>query len=188
MSVADHMRAAPRVLFGPREPVEAGASTRPRFGTLLLIAAVLALAQAAFGHAWTLRGGQPSPLTVLVVWTGLRCGPTTGGWLGFFSGALEDALGGGGAYVLGSTAIGFLAGLFSTRFFAESLPAMTLAVAAGTIVRNAITYIVLEVGYGERGLYHRFAHATAWEALLNSVLAAAAILALRWWSSRGGRA
>ena len=184
MSVADHVHGAPRVLFGPREPVEAGASAPPRFATLLLIAAVLAVAQAAFGHAWTLRGGQPSPLTVLVIWTGMRCGPTTGGWLGFFSGALEDALGGGGAYVLGSTAIGFLAGLFSTRFFSDSLPAITLAVAAGTIVRNAITYIVLEAAFGERGLYHRFAHATAWEALLNCAIAAVAVLALRWWSSR----
>lgn len=151
---------------------------------LVLFAAALVLVQVAFGHALTLRGAQPSPLTVLVVWTGLRCGPTAGGWLGFFGGALEDALGGGGAYVLGTTAVGFLAGLFSSRFFADSLPAVAAAVAAGTIVRNAITYLTLELALGERGVYHRLAHATAWEVVLNCSIALIAVLALRWWSSR----
>ena len=184
MSIAQRLRAAPRVLFGPRRPVEAGTSAPPRFTTLLLIAAGLALAQTVFAHAWTVRGAQPSPLSVLIVWTGLRCGPTTGGWLGFFGGALEDALGGGGAYVLASTAIGFLAGLFSSRFFADSLLAISIAVAAGTIVRNAITYVVLETALGERGFYHRLAHATAWEVALNCGIAVLALLAARWWSSR----
>jgi len=184
MSVADRLRATPRVLFGPRNPVQAGAAAPPRFTTLLLIAAALALAQAAFAHAWMVRGAQPSPITVLIVWTGLRCGATTGGWLGFFGGALEDALGGGGAYVLGSTAVGFLAGLFSSRFFADSVPAVAVAVGAGTIVRNAITYVVLETALGHRGMYHRFAHATAWEVLLNCAIAAVAIVAARWWLAR----
>jgi len=184
MSIAQRLRAAPRVLFGPHRPVEAGTSAPPRFTALLLVAAALVLVQVVFAHAWTLRGAQPSPLTVLIVWTGLRCGPTTGGWLGFFGGALGDALGGGGAYVLASTAVGFLAGLFSSRFFADSLLAIAIAVAAGTIVRNAITYVVLETALGERGVYHRLAHATAWEVVLNCTLAVIAVLAARWWLSR----
>jgi len=184
VNIADRMRVAPRVLFGPRRPVEAGTSAPPRFTTLLLIAAGLALVQTVLAHAWTLRGAQPSPLTVLIVWTGLRCGSTTGGWLGFCAGALEDALGGGGTYVVASAAVGFLAGLFSSRFFADSLVAITSAVAAGTIVRNAITYVVLETALGERGVYHRLAHATAWEVLLNCGIAVIALLVARWWSSR----
>src|SRR5271166_3987843 len=169
------LRGSPRVLFGPQRPVDAGATAPPRFSLLLLLAAVAVLLQVTFAHAWTLRGAQPSLLTVLIVWTGLRCGPTTGGWLGLFGGALEDALGGGGANVLGGALVGFLSGLLSSRYFADSL----------TVVRNAVTYIVLEVAFGDRGTYHRLAHATAWEVLLNCTLAAIVVLALRWWSNRG---
>jgi rod shape-determining protein MreD len=182
MTSAERLRAAPRVLFGPQRPVDAEVSVPPRFSALLLLAALAVILQAAFGHAWTLRGAQPSLLTVLVIWTGLRCGPTTGGWLGLLGGALQDALGGGGATVLAMTCIGFLSGLLSSRFFADSLPVVIAAVAGGTIVRNAITYLVLEIGLGERGIYHRLAHATAWETLLNCVFAALAVIVLRWWS------
>ena len=183
MTNADRLRAA-RVLFGPQRPVDAEVSAPPRFAVLLLLAAIAVLLQAVFAHAWTLRGAQPSLLTLLVVWTGLRCGPTTGGWLGLIGGALEDALGGGGASVLATTCVGFLSGLLSSRFFADSLPVVLAAVAGGTIVRNAIMYLVLEIGLGERGIYHRFAHATAWETLLNCAIAALAVVALRWWSQR----
>ena len=164
--------------------MDVGASAPPRFWILALLALAAVLLQAVFGHAWTLRGAQPSLLTVLVVWTGLRCGPTTGGWLGLFGGALEDALGGGGANVLSATCVGFLAGLLASRFFADSLPVVIAAVAGGTIVRSAITYTILEVGFGERGIYHRLAHATAWQVLLNCVVAIVAVIALRWWSDR----
>ena len=140
--------------------------------------------QATFGHAWSLRGAHISLLTVLVVWTGLRCGPTTGGWLGLLGGALEDALGGGGADVIGMTLVGFLSGLLSSRFFAESFVAVVAAVAGGTILRNAVSYAVFEIAYGDRGSYHRFAHATAWEVVLNCAFAALVVLAIRWWTNR----
>ncbi len=178
------LRGAPRVLFGPQRPLDAGAAAAPSFGVLLALAVLAVVWQATFGHAWTLRGAQPSPLTVLVVWAGLRCGPATGGWLGLLGGALEDALGGGGGAVLGTTAVGFFAGLLSSRFFADSLPVVVAAVAGGTIVRNAVTYLVLEIGAGERGTYHRIAHATLWEILLNCAIAAVAVVVLRWLSNR----
>jgi rod shape-determining protein MreD len=178
------MHSAPRVLFGPQRPLDAGSEAPPRFGMLLLLAAIAVVLQVTLLHSVTLRGAQPSPLTVLIVWTGLRCGPTTGGWLGLLGGALEDALGGGGAYVLGATLIGFLSGLLSSRFFADSLPVVLAAVAAGTIVSNAATYLVLEIGFGQRGMYHRLAHATAWEVVLNCALAALVVIGMRWWSNR----
>lgn len=184
MTTVDKLRAAPRVLFGPRRPVDAQIAETPRFSMLLVLVVVAVFVQATVAHAWTLRGAQPSLLTVLIVWSGLRCGPTMGGLLGLFGGALEDALGGGGANVLGTTLIGFLAGLLSSRYFADSLPVVIGAVAAGTIVRNAVTYFVLEVGFGERGLYHQLAHVTAWQVLLNCAIAAVAIVALRWWEHR----
>lgn len=174
----------PRVLFGPQRPVDAGAATAPRFAWLLALVALAVLLQVTFAHEWTLRGAQPSLLTVLVVWTGLRCGPTTGGWLGLLGGALEDALGGGGASVLGMTLVGFLSGLLSSRFFADSPMAVVGAVAAGTVVRSAVTYVVLEIAFGDRGTYHRLAHATAWEVVLNCAIALLVVVALRWWSRR----
>lgn len=184
MTAADRLRDAPRVLFGPQHTVDAGASAPPRFSLLLLLAVIAVLVQTTFAHSWSLRGAHPSLLTVLAIWTGLRCGPTTGGWLGLLGGALEDALGGGGANVLATTLIGFLAGLLSSRFFADSLPVVVGAVAAGTVVRNAATYLVLELGFGERGTYHRLAHAAVWEVVLNCAIAVIVVVALRWWASR----
>ncbi|MBV8282991.1 MAG: hypothetical protein JO347_13150, partial [Candidatus Eremiobacteraeota bacterium] len=41
--------APPRVLFGPRRPVDTGAGAPPRFSALLLVAVVAVLCQATFG-------------------------------------------------------------------------------------------------------------------------------------------
>jgi hypothetical protein len=99
--------------------------------------------------------------------------------LGLIGGFIEDALGSGGTGVLGATLVGFGAGLLNVRFFADSLPVFVSAVAAATIVRGITTYLVLEAGFGERGMFHRLSHELVWQIVLNASTAAVALLTLR---------
>ena len=160
-------------------PEEAEIFTPPRFWVLLLVAMLAIIAQATVLRPFSVHGAQVSLVTVLLVWTGLRCGVTTGGWLGLVSGAVEDALGGGGANVLATSLIGFGAGLLNVRFFADSLPVFVSAVGAATLVRGAVTYAVSELALGVRGSFHRVSHELIWQVLLNCVCAAVVLLASR---------
>jgi rod shape-determining protein MreD len=130
-------------------------------------------------HAATLRGAHLSLVTVLVVWTGLRCGVVTGGWLGFLCGLLEDALGGGGANTFGAALVGFLSGALSNRFFSDSLPVFLAAIAGATAIRFVAAYAVFEFAFGERGLFGPMSHELFWTALLNCALGAAVLLVAR---------
>jgi rod shape-determining protein MreD len=160
-------------------PQDAEVWVPPRFWVLVLLAIAAILIQSTLFRFFSLRGSSVSLLTVLLVWTGLRCGVTTGGLLGLVAGLIEDALGGGGTNVLGTTLVGFGAGMLNARFFADSLPVFVSAVAGATIVRAITTYFVLEFGFGERGLFHRSSHALVWQILLNVIAAALTLLVLR---------
>ncbi len=167
-------------------PEDAQVSVPPRFWVLALIALIAVILQATLLRPLSLRGANVSLVTVLLVWTGLRCGITTGGALGIFAGVVEDALGGGGANVLATTLVGFCSGLLHVRFFADSLPIFVSAVAAATVLRASVTYLVVEIGIGQRGTFHRLSHELVWQVLLNSLAAAIALIALR--ASRHARA
>jgi len=177
---APRLREAARVRHTPAGgSVDAEVYVAPPFWLLLVLAVVAVLLQATLLHGVTLRGAHVSLLTVLIVWAGMRCGVWTGGWLGLIGGLLEDALGGGGANVLGATLAGFGAGLLSSRFFSDSIPVFVAAVAGATIVRTLTTLVVTELALGERGLFHRISHEMLWQLLLNCVVAALVLLVLR---------
>lgn len=184
MSIYDPAAGSLRLRGGPARaarhtPIDAEVSVPPRFWVLALIGAGAVVVQATLLHGVTLRGAHISLVTVLLVWTGLRCGVVTGGWLGFLCGMLEEALGGGGANVLGATLTGFLSGLLANRFFSDSLPVFLGALAASTAVRYATTYLFLEFAFGERALFHTLSHEFAWAALLNCAAGTVILLALR---------
>lgn len=184
MSTREPASDALRLRGGPaaaarRRSVDAEVSVPPRFSWLLAIGVLAILAQATVLHGVALRGAHPSLVTVLVVWTGLRCGVVTGGWLGLFCGLLEDALGGGGANVVGTTLAGFFAGTLANRFFSDSLPVFLSAVAAATALRYAANYLVFEFIFGERGLFRPLSHEFVWSALLNCAIGAALLVAVR---------
>jgi rod shape-determining protein MreD len=184
MSSWEPRAAALRLRGGPargarRRPVDAEISVAPRFALLALLGVAAVVSQATLLHGVTLRGAHVSLVTVLVVWTGLRCGVVTGGWLGCMCGLLEDALGGGGTNVLGTTLDGFFSGLLTNRFFSDSLPVFLAALAGATAVRFAVAYFIFEFVYGERGLFHPMSHEFAWTALLNCCAGAIVLFALR---------
>ncbi|HXW77628.1 MAG TPA: hypothetical protein VEJ20_09470 [Candidatus Eremiobacteraceae bacterium] len=162
-----------------RRPLDAEVSVPPRFLSLLGIGALAVIAQATLLHFVSFRGAHVSLVTVLLVWTGLRCGVVTGGWLGLACGLLEDALGGTGGNVLSATLVGFGSGLLANRFFSDSLPVFLAAVAGATAIRAACDYAIFEWVYGERGLFRTATHAFVWTALMNCAVAAVALLALR---------
>jgi len=160
-------------------PEEAEVSVPPRFWVLVLVGVAAIVVQSTLLRSFSLREAHLSLVTVLLVWTGLRCGITTGGLLGLILGLVEDALGGGGANVLATTLVGFCAGLLNVRFFADSVPVFVSAVAGATVVRAVITYAVMELGFGERGSFHRVSHELVWQIVLNSIAAAIVVLVLR---------
>jgi rod shape-determining protein MreD len=191
MSTYDPASPSLRLRGGPqtrrRPTVDAEVSVAPRFSLLALLGVVAVVAQSTLLHGVTFRDAHISLVTVLLVWTGLRCGVVTGGWLGLLCGLLEDALGGGGANVLGATLVGFLSGTLANRFFSDSLPVFLAAIAGATAIRAVATYLFFEFVHGERGLFHTLSHEFAWAALLNCALGAAVLLGLRaraQWSMR----
>lgn len=188
MSARDPAAASLRLRGGPartrREPIDAEVSVPPRFSVLLALGAGALLLQSTLLHGVTLRGAHLSLVTVLVVWTGLRCGVVAGGWLGLILGFFEDALGGGGANTLAATLVGFGSGLLANRFFADSLPVFLSALAVATALRYAATYVFFEFVDGERGLFVPLSHEFVWAAILNAIAGAATVLVLRAMSNR----
>jgi rod shape-determining protein MreD len=192
MSSYDPASSSLRLRGGPARaarlrPVDAEVSVAPRFSVLALLGLGAVLLQSTVLHGATLRGAHLGLVTMLLVWTGLRCGVVTGGWLGFLCGLLEDALGGAGANVLSATLTGFLSGLLANRFFSDSLPVFLGALAGATALRFAVTYLFLEFVYGERGLFHPMSHEFVWATALNCAFGAALLLAMRaraQWSLR----
>lgn len=189
MSVHDHATSSLRLRGGPararRAPLDAEVSVAPRFSVLLALGLIALLLQSTLLHGVTLRGAHISLVTVLVVWTGLRCGVVTGGWLGLILGLLEDALGGGGANTIASTLIGFGSGMLANRFFSDSLPVFLSAITVATAMRYVATYIFFEFIEGERGLFVPLSHEFVWAAILNAVAGTIVLLGLRWYSNRG---
>jgi rod shape-determining protein MreD len=151
---------------------------------LLVLGFVALLLQSTLLHGLTLRGAHVSLVMVLVVWTGLRCGVVTGGWLGLILGFLEDALGGGGANTLAATLVGFGSGMLANRFFSDSLPVFLSAITMATAMRYVANYIFFEFIDGERGLFIPLSHEFVWAAILNAVVGTMVLLGLRWYSNR----
>lgn len=164
--------------------IDVEVAAAPKFWVLALLAAAIVLLQATVLQTVSLRGAHPSLLTVLLAWTGLRCGIIAGGWLGFVGGIMEDALGGAGVNVVGATLVGYLAGLVGNRYFWDSLPVFVATVAGATVVRAFSSYAFVAFVLGDRGMLTRMSHATFWEMLANAAAAALTLALLRYVSKR----
>lgn len=183
MSARDHASSTLRLRSGPKRqrlaPIDAVVSVPPRFSALLALGLAALLLQSTLLHGVTLRGAHLSLVTLLVVWTGLRCGVVGGGWLGLILGLLEDALGGGGANTIAMTLVGFGSGMLANRFFSDSLPVFLTALAVATAVRYAATYLFFEFVDGERGLFVPMSHEFVWAAIVSAIAGTVTIVVLR---------
>jgi rod shape-determining protein MreD len=190
--VSTHESASSLRLRGgsPRQrlqPIDAVVSVPPRFSVLLALGLLALLLQSTLLHAVTLRGAHLSAVTILVVWTGLRCGVVGGGWLGLILGLLEDALGGGGANTIAMTLVGFGSGMLANRFFSDSLPVFLSALTVATALRYGATYVYFEFIAGERGLFVPLSHEFVWAVAVNAMAGAVTVLVLRALDHRSTR-
>jgi rod shape-determining protein MreD len=190
MSSLDPARADDRLRIGPSAPrrrarVDAEISVPPRFGVLAALALGAGIIQSTLLSGVEFRGAHVSLLIVLVVWTGLRCGVVTGGWLGLLAGLIADALGGNGVNILGFTLAGFGAGLLANRFFWDSFPVFIAATAAAKALCAFLSWATLAIAFGERGAFVRDSHAAAWEMVVNCAVAAVALALIRFGRSVG---
>ena len=186
----DPARADDRLRLGSDRPrrtvrVDAEISTPPRFGLLAALALLAAIVQSTVLSGVALRGAHVSLLLILVVWTGLRCGIVTGGWLGLLAGLFADAMGGGGVNIIGFTLAGFGAGLLANRFFWDSFPVFIAAVAGGTALCAFSSWAALALAFGERGAFARDCHIAAWAIVVNCAASAVALVLIRFARSRG---
>jgi len=188
VSAHDHATSSLRLRGGPararRAPLDAEVSVAPRFSVLLVLGLIALLLQSTLLHGLTLRGAHVSLVMVLVVWTGLRCGVVTGGWLGKIRGFLQDALGGGGANTIAATLVGFGSGLLANRFFSDSPPVFLSAITVATAMRYVANYVFFEFIDGERGLFVPLSHEFVWATTLNAVIGTIVLLGLRRYSNR----
>jgi rod shape-determining protein MreD len=180
-AASERLRAGAQPRRERVRPADAEVWVRPQPLVLVAVTVGAVILQTTLLRGVRLHGAGLSLVTIVVVWIGLRCGVTTGGLCGLLAGLVEDGLGGAGANVLGTTLAGFGAGLLSARFFPDSVPVFTGAVAAATAVRAIVTYLVVEFGIGERGLFHRLSHEVIWQMLFNSAAAAIGLVAWRAW-------
>jgi rod shape-determining protein MreD len=190
VSTLDPARADERLRIGPNAPqrrarVDAEISVPPRFGLLAALALAAGIVQSTVLSGVEFRGAHISLLIVLVVWTGLRCGVVTGGWLGLLAGLIADALGGNGVNVLGFTLAGFGAGLLANRFFWDSFPVFIAAVAGATALCAFDSWATLAIAFGERGAFARDSHEAFWSVIVDCAVAAIALAMIRFARSRG---
>lgn len=130
---------------------------------------------------FTLRGAQLSIVLVVVVWYALHADLRRAAIFGLIAGLCEDALGAqtGAAWTVSTTLTAMAAGLLSRWIFADSIPAATAIVVAATLLRRMIFWIAMALEGYPPGYARLHLHEALWEALLNALFIAAAMLAAR---------
>lgn len=129
---------------------------------------------------------EPSLVLIAVVWYAIRTDAWRAVLFGLIAGACEDVLGGagtaaatGGGWTIATTLTALLVSSLSRGFFADSIPIGAAAVAIATLFRRWIFWIVLSLEGYPRGFAMVHFHQALWEALMNLIVAAVLILALR---------
>jgi len=131
------------------------------------------LLQTTVAPQFPFRGAVPSLVLLVVLWYGLRTNASSGLLLGTIAGALEDALAGwtGAAWTISTAIVGALAGRTAGTVVTESRLWLVPYVALATIVRYGIATIVLRSEEHLVALPALHAHALAWQALMNALIA-----------------
>ncbi len=138
-------------------------------------------------HYATWRHAEPSLVLISVVWYALRTDARRAVLYGLIAGASEDLLGGaltgagtGGGWTIATTLTALLVSSLSQRFFADSIPVVTAAVAAATLFRRLIFWIVMSLEGYPKGYAGAHFHQALWEALMNVILVMLLMLAARF--------
>lgn len=113
------------------------------FWGIIVIAALII--QATVMPLLAFHGVQPDLLLIVVVSSSLLLGKDQGVSIGFFSGLLQDLVGGNifGLNTLSKLITGYLFGMAERKVFKEHILLPVLAMAVATICNSAISFILL---------------------------------------------
>lgn len=140
--------------------------------------ALAAILQATLLHAVAIRNAVPSLVVIVVVLYALRVGTKRGLLIGALGGLFEDALTGGtgGSWTFSTALVAVVAGAASRFFFADSAPALIIAVALGSLLRNAFFWAIMSLGGYPAGFASTHLHTALLQALYTTVVAIPVIL------------
>jgi rod shape-determining protein MreD len=158
----------------------------PRWWQAGLVLAVALIAQIELMHFLAWHHAEPSLVLIAVVWYAVRTDSGRAVLFGLIAGACEDLFWGsgtgagtGGGWTIATTLTALLVASVSQSFFADSIPIGAAAVAAATLFRRWIFWIVLSLEGYPRGYAIVHFHQALWEALMNLVAAAVLMLGAR---------
>lgn len=136
-----------------------------------------------------LRGAELSIVLVVVVWYALHADLRRAAIFGLIAGLVEDAFSTqtGAAWSISTTATAAAVSLLSRWFFADSIPAAAAVTAVATLLRRMIFWIAMALFGYPPGYARLHLHQALWEALLNALFIAAAMLAARHLEARQSR-
>lgn len=143
----------------------------------LALAAVL---QSTLLHAFAIRNAIPSLTIIVVILYALRVGTKRGLLIGAIGGLFEDALSGGtgGSWTISTALVAIVSGAMSRFFFSDSVPALIIAVALGSLLRNAFFWAIMSLGGYPSGLAATHLHTAILQALYTTIVATPIILYL----------
>ncbi len=122
-------------------------------GMFLATVIALALQTTVIPNLMAGRWGMVDLVLVVVVYTALQFGPTTGLLTGAVAGMAQDALSGGviGVSGLAKTIVGFLAGIIGSQFIVANAVPRFVVLLLGAVL-NAICFLGLNAVIVRRGM------------------------------------
>ena len=115
-----------------------------RYVILTITSFVCVVLQDTLFNDFSVAGGKPDFLLIIVVFFAIFNGPAKGGWLGLLLGLLEDLMLGRfiGVNALCKGIIGALIGLFERRVYKNNFSVPIFALFIGTFVNAALYYVI----------------------------------------------
>jgi rod shape-determining protein MreD len=169
---------APAVLRAVRPAAGAPTYIEPPAWWLGAIALLVALAvQTTLLPRLPIRGATVSLSLLVVLWYALRAGTWRALVLGVVAGACEDSLSGGtgAAWTIATLVTALAAGRAHATFIAESRLWIVPIVLVASLLRDAIFVAMLQTQSTPLALPAAHVHAFLWQALLNALVAVAAV-------------
>jgi rod shape-determining protein MreD len=151
--------------------------------------AVALFAQVELLHFALFRNAELSAVFIVVIWYATHADVRRAAIFGLIAGLCEDLLSThtGAAFTISTMLAAAIAGTLSGAFFADSVPLGFIVMFLSTLVRNAFFWSIMALEGYPSGFARIHLHQTAWQALLNAAVLAAAMVALRAKDAFGSR-
>jgi len=161
----------------------------PEWWVAAIYLALALLVQIELTHFVSVRGAEPSFVLIVVIWYALRTDMRAAAIFGLIAGLCEDVFSAqtGAAWTISTTLTAIFANYLTRWFFADSIPVVAGVVLVATLLRRMLFWVGMALQGYPAGHARTHLHEALWEALLNAVLAAIALLAFRMIEERRTR-